>query len=169
MRMLSLVLTAFLAFSAAGFAHEYQAGDIHIGHPWTRATPSSAPTAGGYLTLRNDGDTGDRILGGSSPLAERVEIHSMEMENDVMKMRKLEDGLVVPAGETVELAPGGIHLMLIGLTEGVEEGDRVPVTLEFEKAGSVDVELAAEALGAPEGDAHGEAHEGDGHAAHGDH
>ncbi|WP_099866132.1 copper chaperone PCu(A)C [Pararhizobium haloflavum] len=141
-------------------AHDYTVGDIAIGHPWTRATPPSATIGGGYLTLDNGGATTDRLVGGSSPVAERVEIHTMEIDGGVMKMRKLADGVEIPAGETVDLAPGGLHIMLIGLKQPIAEGDMVPVTLEFEQGGSVEVEFAAGPVGAPAPDGgHGMEHD----------
>lgn len=145
------------AFLAAGLlmgsalpalSHGYEIGDIAIGHPWSRATPATANVAAGYLTLDNKGAGADRLLGGSSPLAERVEVHSMDVIDDVMTMRHLADGLDVPAGETTRLEPGGYHLMLFGIERPFAQGDMVPVTLRFEHAGSVDVELAVEAMAA---------------------
>lgn len=135
--------------------HEYSFGDIKIQTPWSRATPPTANVAAGYLTLKNDGDTPERFIGASSPSAQRVEIHMMDMVNDVMQMRHLSDGLELPAGEEVALAPGGYHLMLIGLDAPLAEGDLVPLTLEFE-GGTVDVELSVGAMGASSGhDSHG--------------
>ncbi|WP_246333155.1 copper chaperone PCu(A)C [Aureimonas mangrovi] len=141
-------LAAALLTAGSALAHDYRAGSVEIDHPWSRATPPNANVGGGYLTLRNDGEEPDRLIGGSSPAAERVEIHTMEMEGDVMRMRQLPDGVEIPAGGTAELAPGGMHLMLIGLAAPLVEGERVPLTLEFEKAGSVEVELAIDAIGA---------------------
>lgn len=144
-----LIAAAILLAAPSAFAHEYKAGDIEIGHPWTRATPPAARAGGGYLTLTNHGQSADRLVGGSSPASGRVEVHKMEVVDGVMKMRELADGLPIPPGETVKLEPGGFHLMLIDLKAPIREGEKVPVTLRFEHAGTVDVELAAGALGAP--------------------
>lgn len=164
MRAFSRLLAAAVLLAApSAFAHEYKVGDIEIGHPWTRATPPSARVGGGYLTLTNHGKTADRFVGGSSPASGRVEIHTMEVTDGVMKMRELPDGLVLPPGETVKLEPGGFHLMLIDLKGAISEGNKVPVTLRFEHAGTVDVELAAAALGAP---AKGHQDNHAGHQAH---
>lgn len=150
MRAFSRLLAAAILLAApSAFAHEYKAGDIDIGHPWTRATPPSARVGGGYLTLTNHGQTVDRLIGGSSPASGRVEIHTMEVTDGVMKMRELRDGVALPPGETVKLEPGGFHLMLIDLKAPIREGAKIPVTLRFEHAGLVEVELAAAALGAP--------------------
>lgn len=157
--MRKLLLAANAAFllvsTPSAFAHDAKVGDIEIGHPWTRATPPAAKVGGGYLTVTNKGDSADRLLGGSSAIASRVEVHNMEMTDGVMKMRPVPEGLEIPVGQTVELAPGGYHLMLIELKEPIAEGDMVAVTLEFEKAGSVEVELAAGAIGStPSGGGH---------------
>lgn len=142
------------AFAEAG-SGTYSLGDLHVELPWSRATPPTANVAVGYLTLRNQGEAVERLIGGSSPAAQRVEVHTMDIVDDVMRMRHLEDGLEVPAGEEVSLAPGGYHLMLIGLDAPLSEGDLVPLTLEFE-GGSLDIELAVQAMGASSGhDGHG--------------
>ncbi|MBB4004897.1 MAG: copper chaperone PCu(A)C [Aurantimonas endophytica] len=133
-------------------AHDYTVADIHIGHPWARATPPQAKVAGAYLSIENNGAAPDRLVGGSTSAARAVEIHSTEVTDGVMRMRQVTDGLDIPAGETVALAPGGYHLMLIDPVEPLKAGARVPLTLEFETAGPVEVELAVEAMGAPEPD-----------------
>lgn len=148
-----LLAAALLLATATAHAHEYKIGDIDIGHPWTRATPPVARTAAAYLALTNEGGEADRLVGAASPIASRAEFHTTEMEGNVMRMRHLPDGVPVPAGETVELKPGGLHIMLIDLSSPVEEGKRVPLTLTFEKAGSIDVELAV--TGARGADSHG--------------
>ncbi|EAU42539.1 hypothetical protein FP2506_06856 [Fulvimarina pelagi HTCC2506] len=165
--LLAVSAALTLAVSTLAFAHDYKAGDIAIGHPWTRATPPNAPVGGAYMTLDNQGSAEDRLLGGSTPIAEDVQIHEMGMADGVMTMRELPDGLTVPGGEAVELEPGGYHIMLVGLKEPLKEEDRVPLTLRFEKAGEVEVELAVEAMGARSGTGDGahDVHQG---AANGD-
>ncbi len=143
-----IAAAALVALAIPALAHGYKIGTLEIGHPWTRATPPGATVAGAFMTIGNSGNEPDRLVGGSSP-AGRVEIHTMEMTNGIMKMREMPDGLPLPAGETVELKPGGFHIMIVGLSAPFEEGRRVPLTLEFEKAGKVDVELAVSAPGAP--------------------
>lgn len=137
-----------LGLLSAASAHDYKVGDLTIAHPWSRATPPNAAVGGGYLVIENHGASDDRLLGGATPIAGEVQIHTMEMEGDVMKMRRLEDGVAVPAGATVALEPGAYHLMLMNLTEPLTEGSRVPLTLRFEKAGPVEMELAVEGIGA---------------------
>ena len=99
------------------------------------------PTGGGYLAIANKGGEADRLLAASSPHAGKVEIHSMAMVDNVMVMRPVEGGLEIPAGGTLELKPGGLHLMFMSVSEPFREGGSVPLTLEFEKAGKVDVVL----------------------------
>lgn len=123
-------------------------GPIAITGGWSRATPGGVDLAGGYLTITNTGKDADRLTGGTFDRAKKLEVHTMTNEDGVMKMRHLEDGLEVPAGGTVELKPGGLHLMLMGLSSGLKAGETVKGTLTFEKAGNVDVTLTVAPLGA---------------------
>jgi copper(I)-binding protein len=147
--MKTILLAVILALAAgAASAHEYKAGSIEIKHPWARATPKGASVAGGYMKLINTGTTPDRLIGGTNANAEKFEIHEMKMDNGVMKMRPLPSGIEIKPGETVELKPGTMHLMFVGLKQPFEKGKRIKGTLKFEKAGSVDVEYVVEAMGA---------------------
>ena len=101
--------------------------------------------------MKNTGATADRLLSASSPAAEAVQVHEMKMEGNVMRMREIAGGLEIPPGATVTLAPGGLHIMMMGLKAPFKQGDKVPVTLVFEKAGKIDVELAVVAMGASPG------------------
>jgi hypothetical protein len=142
-----LIATGLLVGAGTANAHDYKLGDLTIEHPWSRATAPSAPTAGGYLKIVNNGKTPDRLVSGRSAASEKVEIHEMKMEGNVMRMRELDKGLEIPAGGSVTLAPGGFHVMFIQLKEPFKEGAQVPVTLVFEKAGSIDVVFAVSAMG----------------------
>jgi hypothetical protein len=139
---------ALLATPPPAAARDYDAGPLHITDLWVRATPNAAPTAAGYLTVTNRGHAPDRLLGGSTPLAASIEPHTMSMTGGVMRMRLAEGGLEIPPGGTLDLAPGGNHLMLIGPRRRFEAGGRVPATLQFARAGSVKVEFLVRA-GAP--------------------
>ncbi|WP_201721575.1 copper chaperone PCu(A)C [Caulobacter sp. B11] len=108
---------------------------------WVRATPPAARAGAAYFNLTNPGKAPDRLLGGSAPGVERVEVHEMSMTDGIMRMRPLTDGLVIPAGGTVALKPGGYHIMLIGLARPLKAGESLPLTLRFEKAGKVTVTL----------------------------
>jgi copper(I)-binding protein len=154
-KSLLLALALCLAASVAS-AHEYKIGNLQIGHPWSRATPKGATLAAGYLKITNNGTEPDRLVGGSADFAGRFEIHEMTMEGNVMKMRALPNGIEIKPGQTVELKPGGYHLMFPGLKTPLEQGQKVKGTLRFDKAGSVDVEYAVEAIGgSPKGAHHG--------------
>lgn len=133
-----------LAAALPAPAHDYTLGDLKIGHPWSRATPPSAKVGAGYLSIVNQGGVPDRLVAASSPAAGRVEIHEMRMDAGVMRMRELAQGLSVPAGQRVELRPGGLHLMLMDLAAPLREGSMIPVTLTFERAGRLEVELKIE-------------------------
>jgi copper(I)-binding protein len=146
-----IALLTLLLMAAPAAAHDYKLGALEIGHPWARATPPTAPTGGGFLSVRNTGTTPDRLISASSPAAESVQVHEMKMEGSVMRMRELAGGLEIAPGATVTLAPGGLHLMMMGLKAPLKQGERVPLTLVFEKAGKIDVELAVVALGATPG------------------
>lgn len=129
-------------------AHDYKLGTLVISHPWARATAPAAPAGGGFLSITNTGATADRLVSARSAAANMVQIHEMKMDGGVMRMREVDHGLEIPAGATVTLAPGGFHLMMMGLKEPLKEHTMVPVTLTFEKAGSIDVQLAVEGMGA---------------------
>ena len=119
-----------------------------ITQAWSRATPNGAKIGGGYLTIENKGAAPDRLIGGSADVAGKVEVHEMAMKNGVMTMRPLDNGLAIDPGKTVKLAPGGYHLMMFDLKSPLKQGDKVPVTLEFEKAGKVKVSLDVQGIGA---------------------
>ncbi len=135
-----------------------QGNTLHVEQPWTRAAGQGGQGAG-YMTLRNAGPQPDRLLSAESPAAQRVELHTHIRDGEVMRMRPVAD-IPVPAGGSTVLQPGGLHLMLIGLTRPLAVGEAVPVTLRFERAGTVTVNLAVQAAGArgPAGHGHGHGH-----------
>ena len=149
MKCKSLVLSlALVLIAAPGFAQTYKVGTIQIEQPWARATPKGATIGAGYMKITNTGNDPDRLIGGSVAFAGRFEVHSMTMEQGVMKMREVKDGLEIKPGETVELKPGGYHVMFIDLKEPLTPGEEVSVTLKFAKAGTIDVKYPVEAMGA---------------------
>jgi copper(I)-binding protein len=131
----------------------YKVGPLVIEAPWARATPGGAQVGGAYLKITNTGAEVDRLIGGSLPIATSVEVHEMSMTDGVMKMRKLEKGLEIKPGQTVELKPGGHHIMFMGLRESLKQGQPIKGTLVFEKAGSVEVEYLVAPIGAQSGNA----------------
>ncbi|UEM04496.1 copper chaperone PCu(A)C [Skermanella rosea] len=152
-------LAVAVLFSSAGpsaipaFAHGTKAGALEIDHPWSRATPGGARVAGGYLAVVNTGSEADRLVSATAEIAGRTEIHEMAMKDSIMTMRHLPDGVAVPAGGKVEFKPGSYHLMFMDLKRPLKQGESFAGTLTFEKAGTVEVEFAVEALGAS-GSAH---------------
>ena len=143
-----LVAIVFALAASHAVAEDYKAGPLVIGQPWTRVTPKGAAVAGGYLKITNTGATADRLIGGSTAVSKRFEIHEMKMDGGVMKMRELKDGVEIPPGGTVELKPGSYHIMMMHLSRPLTKGEKVKGSLTFEKAGKVDVEFAVEGLGA---------------------
>lgn len=114
---------------------------IEVHDAWAAPTPGGVEVAAGYLTIVNGTDAADRLVAISSPRAERAEAHEMSMDNGVMRMRAVEGGLAVQPGQTVTLAPGGLHLMFYGVTQPFTVGESIPVTLTFERAGEVNANL----------------------------
>ena len=137
----ALILSG-LPFAAQ--ARDYVVGQLKITHPWSRPTPPSALSAVGYLTIVNKAKRPDRLLGGSSPAAKALTIHLMSMAGGVMTMRQAEGGVVIPAGGTLALSPDGYHLMLVGPKRPFKAGDHIPITLNFQRAGKVTLNLAVE-------------------------
>jgi hypothetical protein len=148
MQFIALTALAASVFAVPAWAGDAKAGDIVITQAWSRATPNGAKIAGGYLTIENKGTTPDRLVGGSADIAGKVEVHEMSTTNGVMTMRPLDKGLAIEPGKTVKLAPGGYHLMIMDLKGPLKQGEKVPVTLEFEKAGKVKLSLDVQGVGA---------------------
>jgi periplasmic copper chaperone A len=129
----------------AGMSDAVTAGDLTISGAWARTMLPGQPTGGGYLTITNKGSAADRLLSVTSGSAGMVEIHSMEMNGNVMVMRPVEGGLEIPPGATVELKPGGLHMMFMSVKKPFKTGATVEVTLKFERAGTVNVKLPVQA------------------------
>ena len=144
-----------LALAAApALAQEIKAGDLTIEKPWARATPKGADVGAAYLEIRNRGGDPDKLTGGSADFA-TVEIHQMSMQGNVMKMQELKDGLPIPAHADVKLAPGGYHIMLTGLKHPLVKGETAKLTLTFQRAGAVTVDVPIVGVGASGGDMKG--------------
>lgn len=148
---LRLVSDTKTVAQAASGVDKYKAGDLTVSAPWSRATPGGAKIAGGYLKITNTGTSPDRLVSAATVAAGRVEIHEMSMTNGVMQMRPLAEGLTIKPGETVELKPGGLHIMFMDLTQPFKQGDFVKATLQFEKAGKLEVSFSIAAIGATSG------------------
>jgi copper(I)-binding protein len=127
----------------------YMAGDIMVMQPWSRATPPGATTGAGYLTAMNHGTLPDVLLGGSTPAAARLEIHQTSMAGGIMTMRPAADGVPIPPGASVTFKPeGGYHIMFVGLKAPLKAGTKIPATLNFSRAGKLEIELSVERIGA---------------------
>jgi copper(I)-binding protein len=152
MKMMIALLIGCASCANAALAHDYVLKSLKIDHPFARATPPGAKTGGVFVTVENTGSRPDRLTGVSSPVAGVAGIHEMRIDAGVMRMRDVA-GLEVKAGETLELKPGGYHVMLSELRQPLKSGDRFPMTLTFENAGAVEVSVWVEDMGA--GSAHG--------------
>jgi periplasmic copper chaperone A len=146
-RFKAFLAAALIAAALPAFTQQATAGDLLVLHPSSRATPKGAPTAVGYLSIQNKG-AADRLLGATTPAVDHVEFHQMSMDGNIMKMRAISGGIEIPANATVSLKPSGIHLMLIGPKQPFRAGDKIPLTLDFEKGGKMDVVLDVLPLGA---------------------
>jgi copper(I)-binding protein len=140
---LKTALIALLLCAAAGAA----AQAVRVDHPYARATPPGARTGGVFFVLLNSAAGTDRLVAASSPAARSVELHQMAMDGGVMKMRAV-PAIEVPGGGRVELKPGGYHVMMVDLRQPLKTGDRIPMTLTFERAGTLDIVVPVEAMGA---------------------
>jgi copper(I)-binding protein len=129
-------------------AADYNVGTIHISEPWARATPKGASSGAAYMTITNSGTAPNHVNCVSSNISAQCQIHTMMMDNGVMKMRPLEGGVEIKPGETVTLKPSGLHLMLMDLKRALKQGDAVEATLQFDKAGTVKVTFPVAAIGA---------------------
>src|SRR5215470_2236358 len=123
-------------------------GEISVKQAWSRATPKGAQVAGGYLTIENHSPSPDRLIAAATPAATKIEIHEMTTLNGIMVMRPVEGGLTIPPGASVTLAPGGTHLMFIGINAPFSEGEHIAAALMFEKAGKIDVTFDVGSIGA---------------------
>ena len=116
--------------------------DISVSDAWSRQSPAMAHAGAVYMTLSNDGREDDALLGASTDVCETVELHESIMENDVMKMQPVEGGrIVIPAGDSVQLKPGGLHVMLIGMKQEMIPGDTFSLELDFEQSGTMELEV----------------------------
>jgi periplasmic copper chaperone A len=147
-RLLGIVaLLLGIGGALAPAAERVEVGEVVITDAWARASLGSAPNSAAYMTLEATGAEGDRLIGGATPAAERVELHVHLMEGDIARMRQVDAVEVAPGSPTV-LAPGGLHVMLINLVAPLEEGASLPLTLVFERAGAVELEIPVRGLGA---------------------
>ena len=146
-------LAALCLAAGIASAHDYQLQSLRIDHPFARATPPGARSGGAFFTIENAGTRSVKLLGVASPAAASVELHQMAMEGGVMRMRSV-SAVEVRPGDKLELKPGGYHVMLSDLKEPLKAGDKFPLTLTFEGAGTIEVSVEVENIGATHGGAH---------------
>ncbi|MFJ3370825.1 copper chaperone PCu(A)C [Pseudomonas sp. NPDC086251] len=140
-----IVLAALLLPACFANAHEYKAGELQIAHPWSQELPPNAPTVAAYFVIHNEGKTADRLLSVDSPISGTAELHQHVMQNDLMKMQQV-PSVEIPAGGEVTFAPMAYHVMLLNLKDRslLSDGKRFPLTMHFEKAGDVTVEVSVQ-------------------------
>ncbi len=143
--LFALAITLAPAFAVA---HNYSHGNVEIGHPWSRPTPPGTPVGVGYLAITNNGSSTITLTGARTDRAASVSIHESSMKNGMMSMKPVKGGLQIPAGKTVELKPHSYHLMLEQLKAPLKVSERVPLTLQFDGADDIEVELAVDPMGA---------------------
>jgi copper(I)-binding protein len=150
MSRIASIIALVLAICSTGPTHadEIVIGGIKISGAWARATPKGATVGGGYFTMTNIGGAPDRLIGGSSDISNRFEIHEMSMDKGVMKMREVTSGVEVTAGQTIKFEPSGYHIMFVGLKQQLKQGDHIKAKLQFEKAGNTEVDFVVEGIGA---------------------
>jgi periplasmic copper chaperone A len=137
--LIALVVSATLAF-----AHGFKVGDLEIHHPWSKAMNPGAKTGGGFMKITNHGKEPDRLIKVSSDAAGLIQVHDMKVDNGMMTMAEVPGGLEIAPGATVELSPGGIHVMFMSVKTPFKEGEKIKAVLSFEKAGDVAVEFKVE-------------------------
>ena len=150
MKIKTLLATATLLSSlgSVGFAADIKIGDLTIEHPAIRATVPNAKVAGGFMIIKNNGDTADRLIGGEASFSGKVEIHEMGVTDGIMRMRKLSKGLEIPPGGSVHLKPGSFHVMFMKLNAQLKAGEKRKAIVEFKNAGKVEVEFDIETIAA---------------------
>lgn len=132
-----------ILLSTPVLAHEYRRGTLQIDHPWARATPPAAKNGAVYVEIRNTGSEPDRLLAVSTPAAEKAELHKTERDGEILRMREAPT-VEIPPNDSALLQPGGLHIMLSGLKGALKAGTEFPLTLQFEKAGPIEVEIRIE-------------------------
>ncbi len=147
------VTFAMMTNSFRAQAHDITSGSLTIEHPWSRPTIGNAPNSAAYLKITNHGGTPDTLMGVKSDVAKRVELHMVKMDDGVMRMRAAKDGVTVPANGSVELKPGGVHIMLMGLSRKLTPGQMFDLTLQFKHQGAVPIQVKVEKMGAMGGSA----------------
>ena len=133
-----LTIVSFLDI-ASSYAHDTRIGNLVIDHAWSRQSPMAADVAAGFMTITNTGSEDDKLVKATLEITGTVQLHDMQMDGDVMRMREI-PAIDIPAGQTVELKPGGLHVMMIDMKGPMKEGDMIPITLTFDDGSSKKVD-----------------------------
>lgn len=141
-----IAITLCVAAIQSATASDKKTATIEISHPYAKAPLNNARVTGGYLTIKNIGPKDDKLIGVKVDFAQKAEIHEMKMDNDVMKMREIKGGLLIPAGQSSILVSGGKHIMFMGLNETLKDGDKRKAILVFENAGEIEISFSFESL-----------------------
>ncbi|MEO7253381.1 MAG: copper chaperone PCu(A)C [Casimicrobium sp.] len=150
MKTITLLLATL--FAATAFAQDTKIGAITIDHAWARVTPGAVKNSAAFMTFNNAG-VADKLISVTGSVAKEVQMHSMVTEGGMMKMREI-NALDIPANSKAEFKPGGYHVMLIGIPDGLKEGTKFPLKLKFEKAGEITVQVSVEKPGAQDHSEH---------------
>lgn len=142
-KIINIILGSALLLSGLANAHDYKTGELHIDHPWSKHVPPSSAVAAAFFNVMNHGSENDALISAESPIAGKTELHAHIHEDGMMKMREVEK-IDIPAKGTQSLKPGGYHVMFFDLKQVPALGERFPLTLHFEKAGSIEIEVAVE-------------------------
>ncbi len=161
-----IILPALAYQPSSARAHDYKAGDLKIDHPWSRPTFGELKITAGYMSIANNGSEPDILKSASADIAGKVEIHESLVEDGKAIMRALPDGITIPPGGVAELKPQGMHIMIMGLKQPLKEGEKFPMTLNFERAGAVVVDVKIE-TGTDKEKSSG--HDHSGHSGHHNH
>lgn len=167
-RLMTLLAGISLCAASSVFAHDYKVDNLEIDHPWSRATVAAVPTGAVYFVVNNPGTTMDRLVSVSTPVANTSELHTHIKDGELMRMRKVDAIEIAPASR-VALEPGGLHVMLMGLKEPLVKGKAFPLTLVFEEAGPVTVEVAVQGISELAPSQGSSDHNSSGHGAHSGH
>ncbi|TDF86248.1 copper chaperone PCu(A)C [Pseudomonas sp. H9] len=152
-----LALSALLACSTASLADEYQVGELLISQPWSRELPAELPGGSAYFSVHNQGNQADRLIAVSSPRAKKSTLHTQAVSDGMLRMQHL-TAMDIPAHSVVTFKPGADHVMLSGMEQPLKAGEQFPLTLQFEKAGTVEVLVSVQPVDAQSSNASAHMH-----------
>lgn len=156
-----LIVSALFIVGSA-YANDYNVGDLTIEHPWSRATVAGMVNGAGYFVIENKGSQDDVLLSATTDIAKTTELHTHIQDGEVMRMRQVEN-VAIPAGEKVSFEPGGLHVMMMGLEQPLVQGESFPLILQFEKSGSVTMDVSIDKTGTKQSTANHDGHDHEHH------